>query len=429
LFTDNSFEENTENTDIDEEIHSIKDNITEENSEDYIEEEIHVISVDNEITGDALSDVIKETTNENTESISAVEDSISDNDEIVDENVEIISVHNEIVEDSISDSDDKIVDKNTDSAEDEVIDDLVSDTIEEAAYVGDEVVFTENENSGPRHIVISADASSFESGLEIKYTSLQLRNFPIKYKNFSEKMDFDEIVNIGTTSIKIGDTIIHNAVLKILVYSKFKLLEMKTREFKLALSIELNDEQTLVKKDDYFKYEIYDKVKTSRLNEVVEIFKKIFSGEKITFKYNQLMGDISFENRLEVYKFNIISETIEGYKNITKELSLYKEKNINDTKDSFYSLFLLNAYLKDEKLSNWVNFRIKNNYNILPGDILSFEKIHKLKLHGITFDLKEHVKLVDPISTREINERNEICCYRKAVEITLEKTKKSDMKR
>lgn len=404
MFTDNSFEENTENTDIDEDIHSIKDNITEENSEDYIEEEIHVISVDNEITGDALSDVIKETTNENTESISAVEDSISD-------------------------SDDKIVDKNTDSAEDEVIDDLVSDIIEEAAYVGDEVIFTENENSGPRHIVISADASSFESGLEIKYTSLQLRNFPIKYKNFSEKMDFDEIVNIGTTSIKIGDTIIHNAVLKILVYSKFKLLEMKTREFKLALSIELNDEQTLVKKDDYFKYEIYDKVKTSRLNEVVEIFKKIFSGEKITFKYNQLMGDISFENRLEVYKFNIISETIEGYKNITKELSLYKEKNINDTKDSFYSLFLLNAYLKDEKLSNWVNFRIKNNYNILPGDILSFEKIHKLKLHGITFDLKEHVKLVDPISTREINERNEICCYRKAVEITLEKTKKSDMKR
>lgn len=191
MFTDNSFEENTENTDIDEEIHSIKDNITEENSEDYIEEEIHVISVDNEITGDALSDVIKETANENTESISAVEDSISDSDdEIVDENVE----------DSISDSDDKIVDKNTDSAEDKVIDDLVSDTIEEAAYVGDEVVFTENENSGPRHIVISADASSFESGLEIKYTSLQLRNFPIKYKNFSEKMDFDEIVNIGTTS-------------------------------------------------------------------------------------------------------------------------------------------------------------------------------------------------------------------------------------
>ena len=59
-------------------------------------------------------------------------------------------------------------------------------------------------------------------------------------------MDFDEIVNIGNTSIKIGNTVIHNTSLKILVYSKFKLLEIKTREFKLALSIELNDKQTLV---------------------------------------------------------------------------------------------------------------------------------------------------------------------------------------
>ena len=209
-----------------------------------------------------------------------------------------------------------------------------------------------------------------------------------------------------------------------MVDSKFKLLEIKTREFKLALSIELNDKQTLVKKDDYFKYDIYDKVKTSRLKEVVELFKKIFAGESITFKYNQLMGDIIFENRLEVYKFTIISESINSYNYITKKLELYKEKNINNVKDDFYSLFLLNAHLKNEKLSNWVNFRIKNNYNILPGDILSFEKIHKLHLHGINFDLKEHVKLIEPISPREINEKNEICCYRKAVEITLEKIKK-----
>lgn len=242
-------------------------------------------------------------------------------------------------------------------------------------------------------------------------------------------MNFDEIVNIGTTLIKIGSTIIPNVSLKILVYSKFKLLEIKTREFKLALSMDLNDKQTLVKKDDYFKYDISNKIKTSRLGEVAELFKRIFTGENISFKYNQLIGDISFENRLEVYKFTIIIETINSYKFITKELELYKEKNVNDIKDSFYSLFLLHSYLKGERLSNWVNFRIKNNYNILPGDILSFEKIHNLQLHGINFDLKEHVKLVEPISPREINEKNEICCYRKVVEITLEKIKKSDMKR
>ncbi|RHG36377.1 hypothetical protein DW261_05865 [Fusobacterium varium] len=374
-------------------------------------------------TNSIIKDVIDENVKDSEEvDISSIDkqtsvESISNNETIVDN----------YSNDNISNSENIIEDYSNDniSNNENIVEDYSDDIISNNENIVEDInKFQDVENTEPRHIIISTDNPSFESGLEIKYTSLQLRNFPIRYKNFSEKIDFDEIVNIGTTSIKIGNTTIHNASLKILVYSKFKLLEIKTREFKLALSIELNDKQTLVKKDDYFKYDIYDKVKTSRLKEVVELFKKIFAGESITFKYNQLMGDIIFENRLEVYKFTIISESINSYNYITKELELYKEKNINNVKDDFYSLFLLNAHLKNEKLSNWVNFRIKNNYNILPGDILSFEKIHKLHLHGINFDLKEHVKLIEPISPREINEKNEICCYRKAVEITLEKIKK-----
>ena len=62
-------------------------------------------------------------------------------------------------------------------------------------------------------------------------------------------------------------------------------------------------------------------------------------------------------------------------------------------------------------------------------NILNIEHIHKIYgdkvvLNKINFDLKEHVKLIEPIYPREINEKNEICCYRKAVEITLEKIKK-----
>ena len=370
----------------------------EDSSEKYI---IENNKTNNEISDNSIS-VNKDTgiVQNNDEIITSMDNIISDDSISVNEDINIVQNNNE----TITSTNNIISDNSV----------FINEDIKKVAA---------GENTEPRHIVISTDNPSFESGLEIKYTSLQLKNFPIRYKNFSEKMDFDEIVNIGTTSIKIGNTSIHNVTLKILVYSKFKLLEIKTREFKLALSIELNDKQTLVKKDDYFKYDIHDKVKTSRLSEVVEIFKRIFAGENITFKYNQLIGDISFENRLEVYKFTIITETINSYKFITNELELYKEKNINDVKDSFYSLFLLNSYLKDENLSNWVNFRIKNNYNILPGDIVSFEKIHNLQLHGINFDLKEHVKLIEPISPREINEKNEICCYRKAVEITLEKIK------
>ncbi|MDU1910701.1 hypothetical protein [Fusobacterium sp.] len=379
--------------------------ITSKNTQNNIDTIKIRLFPDDSLNKDAVDEKIKDIIEDNKEEI------LFENEDFT-EDEKIVSIDNKISDEIVSVNKDIIEDEKIISTDDNISDEAVS------------VNNISKENTDPRHVIISADNSSFESGLEIKYTSLQLRNFPIKYKNFSEKMDFDEIVNIGTTSIKIGNTVIHNVLLKILVYGKFKLLEIKTREFKLALSIELNDKQTLVKKDDYFKYNIYDKVKTSRLSEVAELFKKVFAGENITFKYNQLIGDISFENRLEVYKFTIISETINSYKFITKELELYKEKNINEVKDTFYTLFLLNSYLKNEKLSNWVNFRIKNNYNILSGDILSFEKTHKLHLHGINFDLKEHVKLMEPVSSREINEKNEICCYRKAVEITLEKIKK-----
>ncbi len=409
MFPDEAISKHNEKIPSENEIVSFTDNgisdeavfIVEDTAKKVAENGI-VSSIDNEIFNEAVF-IVEDTAKEaaENETVSSIDNEISD---------EAVSASDGIIE---KDIENEIISSTDNKISDETV--QVSEDIEK---------FDTVENTDPRHIVISADNPSFESGLEIKYTSLQLKNFPIRYKNFSEKMDFDEVVNIGTTSVKIGNTTIHNASLKILVYSKFKLLEIKTREFRLALSIELNDKQTLVKKDDYFKYDIYDKVKTSRLSEVTELFKKIFAGKNITFKYNQLIGDISFENRLEVYKFTIITETINSYKFITKELELYKEKSINDTKDSFYSLFLLNSYLKDEKLSNWINFRIKNNYNILPGDIVSFEKIHELHLHGINFDLKEHVKLIDPISPREINEKNEICCYRKAAEITLEKIKK-----
>lgn len=280
-----------------------------------------------------------------------------------------------------------------------------------------------------REIVISGEGLSLETGLEIKYTSLQLKEFPISYSNFPSRLTFDEIISIGTTSIKIGNETFNNVALKILVYSKFKLLEIKTREFKLALSIDLTDEQTLVKKDDFFKYEIFSKLKTSRFTEVINLFKKIFSGEIIEFKYNKLMGNISFENRIEVYKFTVLSESIDTYKEIVKELFLHRERNIGEMKDSFYTLFLTGSSLKKEKLSSWINFRIPNNYNVSSGDTLIFERIHKLKLNGIPFDLKERIQVLEPITQREITTDNEICCYRKAVEISLEHIKKSDMKR
>lgn len=276
-----------------------------------------------------------------------------------------------------------------------------------------------------KDITITTDNSMLvESGLEIQYTSLHLNNFPISYSNFSNELSFNEVISIGTSAIKIGETLLNNTSLKILVYDKFKLLEIKTREFKVALSIDLLNGETLVKNGDFYKYEIFNKIKNSRFAEVINIFKEIFSGAQIEFKFKKLVGNISFENRIEVYKFNLLQELANSYKNIVSSLSLNREKNFTEITNSFYEVFLTEAILEDKKIGSWINFRTKNNFDIHIGDNLTFERIHKLDFKGINFDIKEIIKVKSEVSEREFTKDNEICSYRKAVEISLEKIEK-----
>jgi hypothetical protein len=276
-----------------------------------------------------------------------------------------------------------------------------------------------------KDITITTDNSMLvESGLEIQYTSIHLNNFPISYSNFSNELSFNEVISIGTSAIKIGETLLNNTSLKILVYDKFKLLEIKTREFKVALSIDLLNGETLVKNGDFYKYEIFNKIKNSRFAEVINIFKEIFSGAQIEFKFKKLVGNISFENRIEVYKFNLLQELANSYKNIVSSLSLNREKNFTEITNSFYEVFLTEAILEGKKIDSWINFRIKNDFDIQAGDNLTFERIHKLDFRGINFDIKEIIKVKSEVSEREFAKDNEICGYRRAVEISLEKVEK-----
>ncbi|WP_293959236.1 hypothetical protein [uncultured Fusobacterium sp.] len=276
-----------------------------------------------------------------------------------------------------------------------------------------------------KDITITTDNSMLvESGLEIQYTSLHLNNFPISYSNFSNELSFNEVISIGTSAIKIGETLLNNTSLKILVYNKFKLLEIKTREFKVALSIDLLNGETLVKNGDFYKYEIFNKIKNSRFIEVINIFKEIFSGAKIEFKFKKLVGDITFENRIEVYKFNLLQELANSYKNIVSSFSLNREKNFAEVTNSFYEVFLTEAILEGKKIDSWINFRLKNDFDIQAGDNLTFERIHKLDFKGINFDIKEIIKVKSEVSEREFTKDNEICGYRRAVEISLKKVEK-----
>lgn len=294
-----------------------------------------------------------------------------------------------------------------------IVENVVAENLEEKRDPKDITILTDND-----------DVRLVESGLEIQYTSLHLNNFPISYSNFSNELSFNEVISVGTSTVKIGETLLNNTSLKILVYDKFKLLEIKTREFKVALSIDLLNGETLVKNGDFYKYEIFNKIKNSRFVEVVNILKEIFSGAKIEFKFKKLVGDITFENRIEVYKFNLLQELANSYKNIVNSLSLNREKNFAEITNSFYEVFLTEAILENKKIDSWINFRIKNSFDIQAGDNLTFERIHKLDFRGINFDIKEIIKVKSEVSEREFTKDNEICGYRKAVEISLEKVEK-----
>lgn len=277
------------------------------------------------------------------------------------------------------------------------------------------------ESYSPKNIEIPFE-NGIETGLEISYTSLKLKDFPIKDSNLPYREESIENISLNSSNIHIGDTILSNVNIRILGYNKFKLIEFKTREFKIALSIALFDGNTIRKHEDYFTYEIFSKLKNSRVHAVAEILKSIFSGEKITFQIKDLFGDIQFENPIQAHKFNMIIESINKYEESMKLMNITKIKNFSESSLQFYTLHLLHNYLNNNTvLNSWINFRIENRFNVNIGDNIAFTKIHNLNIRGFNYDLKEIAFVKSALTEKEVNlEKNIVSGYRKIVDIKLE---------
>lgn len=277
------------------------------------------------------------------------------------------------------------------------------------------------ESYSPKNIEIPFE-NGIETGLEISYTSLKLKDFPIKDSNLPYHEESIENISLNSSNIHIGDTILSNVNIRILGYNKFKLIEFKTREFKIALSIALFDGNTIRKHEDYFTYEIFSKLKNSRVHAVAEILRSIFSGEKITFQIKDLFGDIQFENPIQAHKFNMIIESINKYEESMKLMNITKIKNFSESSLQFYTLHLLHNYLNNNTvLNSWINFRIENRFNVNIGDSIAFTKIHNLNIRGFNYDLKEIAFVKSALTEKEVNlEKNIVSGYRKIVDIKLE---------
>lgn len=285
----------------------------------------------------------------------------------------------------------------------------------------EEIVEEENEERASKEVVVPFE-SGIETGLEILYTSMKLNSFPIKENNLPMHEEIIENISLNNCNLNIGKIFLSNVNVRILGYKKFKLIEFKTREFKLALSVGLFDGNTIRKTEDYFSYEIFSKLKNIRVQAVAKILKNIFSGELISFQIKDLYGDIRFENPIQARKFEIIIESIKKYEECMNLVNTSKVRNFSESSLQFYTLHLLYSYLnKNTTIDSWLNFRITNKYEINSGDKLSFIKIHELNIRGFNYNLKEYVTIKGALSEKEVNiEKNIVSGYRKMVEIRLE---------
>lgn len=261
------------------------------------------------------------------------------------------------------------------------------------------------------------EIGKFETALEIKYSSLKLSQFPIKISNIPEGMTFPDIVIIGNTDIKVGNETIKNCHLRILSNESIKLLEIKHREFKLALSVSLNND-TIKNYGTIRVYEISSLIKYSRMIKVLEILEKIFNGAVISFKVNRLYGDIEAEDRIELMKIKTIQNFFKTFENSGCKFQADKLPKC----ENIYYLLELYAALKENRIiETWCNFNFNNeNINLKEKDSLIVKRKYPFDKNLV---IEEKITLKAPIDKGSLF-KDKAVGYRKICTIELSKAEK-----
>ena len=236
--------------------------------------------------------------------------------------------------------------------------------------------------------------------------------FPIKYRNFSKMFVPLKIISLGVTNVDFGFTTLDNVSIKILEFSKFKLIEFRKKEFRIAIDSE----------DDLFEYEIFKNIKNSKLRYVFEFFINLFQGANIKFNFSDDKYELSFHNHIEHFKFITLNEFLSQYEKLVTDLRVYKYKNLSSAENSFYELDLLDRFNNLNESSSWVNAKIKCDSDINVGDIITINRLYKIRFDNFPYDIEE-VITTHPLTKGEIK-FGVINLNRKAVKIKLNKVYK-----
>jgi len=205
-----------------------------------------------------------------------------------------------------------------------------------------------------------------ETSSEVKFTSMALKNFPIKYRNFSKDLEPLKTNFLGITDVDFGNVRLEGVSIKILDFLDFKLIEFRKKDF---------------------KYEYY------------------------------------FHNNIEYYKFITLKQFLTQYTNLISNLRLYRYKNLSSAKNTFFELDLLDKSNSVEEANTWINAEIKSVIDVNIGDSLTIKRLHKMNFNDFPYDVEEIITLVHPLTKEEVKD-NIIKLTRKSVKIKLRRVHK-----
>jgi len=265
-----------------------------------------------------------------------------------------------------------------------------------------------------KEIELNIKPSDFlETSSEVKFTSMALEKFPIKYRNFSKELEPLKSNFLGMTDVDFGFMKLEGVLVKVLDFLDFKLIEFRKKDFRIAID----------EKDSLFEYEIYKDVKNKRLEEIFDFFAKFFKASTIKFKIANDKYECYFHNNIEYYKFITLGQFLTQYTNLISDLKLYRYKNLSSAKNTFFELDLLDKSSSEEETNIWINAEIKSDIDVNTGDNLTIRRFHKINFNDFPYDVEEIITLVHPLTEEEVKD-NIIKLTRKSVKIKLRRVHK-----
>lgn len=265
-----------------------------------------------------------------------------------------------------------------------------------------------------KEIELNIKPSDFlETSSEVKFTSMALHEFPIKYRNFSKELEPLKSNFLGMTDVDFGFMKLEGVLVKVLDFLDFKLIEFRKKDFRIAID----------EKDSLFEYEIYKDVKNKRLEEIFDFFAKFFKAANIKFKIANDKYEYYFHNNIEYYKFITLGQFLNQYTNLISDLKLYRYKNLSSAKNTFFELDLLDKSSSEEETNIWINAEIKSDIDVNTGDSLTIRRFHKINFNDFPYNVEEIITLVHPLTEEEVKD-NIIKLTRKSVKIKLRRVHK-----